>query len=223
MTLGCDLRPGAPGAPLVLVLHGLGDTRHGWQDVAPMLGLPGWGFCFAEAPDAYYGGFSWFDIDLGPPIRVDGEGVARSHRLLLTLLDRLEREHGQPCERIALLGFSQGCLLALETALRHPRPFLATVAISGWLHREADWPQACGAAARRQRILCTHGRHDQVVPITLARPRIERLRALGLDLRWAEYDKAHGLDAGDELADIRRHLLDAARCPPDSAAPGASA
>ncbi len=221
--LAYDLTPAQPGQPTAVVLHGLGDSKDGWKPVAPMLGLPGWGFCFVQAPDAYYDGWSWFDLDLDGRMRVDADGVSRSHRELLALLTHLEKAHGLPCERLALIGFSQGCLMALETALRHPRAFLAVVAISGWLHREADWPAQLGAAAKAQRILCTHGLDDDVVPIALARPRIALLKSLGLDVLWAEYAKAHGLDPDEELADIRRHLLDAAASPRIVPTSGASA
>ena len=218
-----DLTPAQPGKPTAVVLHGLGDSKEGWKAVAPMLDLDGWGFCFVQAPDGYYGGFSWFDIELGERIRVDAAGVERSRRELTALLAHLEYAHALPCERIALIGFSQGCLMALEVALRHPRPFLAVVAISGWLHREADWPAQFGAAARSQRILCTHGLDDTVVRIGLAQPRIALLKRLGVDVQWAEYDKPHGLDPDEEVGDIRRHLLDAAAHPPQPPAPGATA
>lgn len=218
-----DLVPAQPGKPTVVILHGLGDSKEGFKPVVPMLGLPGWGFCFVQAPDVYYDGFSWFDLGLDQGVRVDADGVARSHRELVALLAHLEARHGLPCEQLALIGFSQGCLMALEVALRHPRPLLATVAISGWLHREADWPAQFGSSARMQRILCTHGLDDQVVHISLARPRIAALKRLGLDLVWAEYDKAHSLDPDEELPDIRRHLLDAAAHPPKAMPPGASA
>lgn len=221
--LAHDLVPGRPGAPTALVLHGLGDGKEGWKPVAPLLRLDGWGWCFAQAPDPYGPGWSWFDLDLGGDVRVDAAGVRRSHRELLALLAHLEEVRGIPCERIAVLGFSQGCLMTLETVLRHPRPFLAAVAISGWLHREDEWPAGFGAALPRQRVLVTHGRHDPVVPMALAAPRIARLRALGAPLAWAEYDKDHTLDPDEEAADIRRHLLDAAAGPPQGAAPGAHA
>jgi len=218
-----DLVPGRPGRPLAMVLHGLGDSKEGWKAVAPMLDLDGWGWCFVQAPDPYGPGYSWFDLDLGADLRVDAAGVARSHRELTALLDHVERTHAIPCERIALIGFSQGCLMTLETVLRHPRPFLAAVGISGWLHREADWPAAFGAAMPRQRLLVTHGRYDPVLPMALAQPRIARLRSLGVPLAWAEYDKDHTLDPEEELGDIRRHLLDAAATPPQGSAPGAHA
>jgi phospholipase/carboxylesterase len=222
-TLSYDLHPGRPDSPLIVVLHGLGDSKEGWKPVAPMLDLPGWGWCFVQAPDAYGPGWSWFDLALDGPVRVDAAGVARSQEAILELLAHLEQRHGIPCERIALLGFSQGCLMTLETVLRHPRPFLAAVAISGWLHRDADWPGGFGAAVRQQRLLVTHGRHDPLIDISLAAPRIARLKSLGVPALWAEYDKEHGLDPGDEIADIRRHLLDAEAAPPHSPAPGAFA
>lgn len=218
-----DLIPGRPGAPLAVVLHGLGDSKEGWKGVAPMLGLDGWGWCFVQAPDAYGPGFSWFDLSLDGQVRVDAAGVQRSHRELVALLDHLERKHAISCERIALIGFSQGCLMVLETVLRHPRPFLAAVGISGWLHRQADWPAGFGAALPQQRLLVTHGRYDPVVPMDLAQPRVAYLRTLGVGLTWAAYDKDHTLDPEEELGDIRRHLLDAAAASAQGSAPGAHA
>ncbi len=216
-----DLIPAKPGHPTALILHGLGDSKDGWKPVVPMLGLSGWGFCFVQAPDVYYDGYSWFDLGLEQGVRVDADGLLRSHRDLVALIAHLETTRGLPCEQLALIGFSQGCLMVLETALRHPRPFLATVAISGWIHRESDWPGQFGPAAMQQRILCTHGLDDQVVQIALARPRIAALKHLGLDIQWAEYGKAHSLDPDEELPDIRRHLLDAAADPPIVPPPGA--
>lgn len=205
-----DLVRPAPGRPLCLVLHGLGDSKEGWKAVAPMLGLDGWGWCFVQAPDGYDVGYSWFDLDLGR-MHVDAAQVRRSHGLLLGLLAHLEAAEGLPCERIALVGFSQGCLMTLETVLRHPRRFLAAIGISGWLHRDEDWPSGFGPALAQQRLLVTHGRWDPLIPIALARTRIERLRRLGVPLLWAEYDKEHSLDPHEEVPDLRAHLLDAER------------
>ena len=65
------------------------------------------------------------------------------------------------------------------------------------------YPAALGPAAREQAILMTHGRYDGLLPIDLVREQAQALKALGLDLAWAEYDKDHTLDPEDEVADIR--------------------
>lgn len=203
--LGYDLVPAPPQGAAVLVLHGLGDSRHGWKPLAGELDLPGLGWIFAEAPDPYGGGWSWFDLQL-PDLRPQGADVRRSRALLRELLEHLERDRGLPCERLHLLGFSQGCLMALDLALRHPRPFASVSALSGWVAFLDEYPGAFGAAARAQRILMTHGLHDPVVPIEAVRPQARHLQALGLALDWREYGKAHHLDPEEELPALRAHI-----------------
>jgi phospholipase/carboxylesterase len=189
-----------------MVLHGLGDSLAGWQPVAPMLHLADWGFVFVQAPDPYGPGWSWFDLML-PDTRPDRIGVIRSRDRLRELLDHLETTRGIRAEDTSLIGFSQGCLIALDVALRHHRVFAGVVGISGWIDDLEGFPAGFGAAAQRQRILMTHGRFDPVIPITKTAPQAARLKELGLDLRWGIYDKDHGLDPHEEIPDLRRFLV----------------
>ena len=102
------------------------------------------------------------------------------------------------------MGFSQGCLMALDTALRWPRRFAGVVGISGFMTMLDEYPAALGAAAAQQRILLTHGRHDGMIPIAFVRLQKDALLKLGLAVDWREYDKEHTLDPTEELEDIRR-------------------
>ncbi len=189
----------------VVVLHGLGDSKEGWKDVAPMLGLDRVGWVFVQAPRAYFGGWSWFDLapDLGS---IDCDHVRASRAAIEELLAHLEKNLGVPRSRLVLMGFSQGCLMTLDVGLRSAAPFAGLVAISGWLAFADEYPAAFGPAALTQKILQTHGRYDGVVPIERARPQAERLRKLGVPLTWSEYDKDHGLDPEREIADIRAFI-----------------
>ena len=196
----------------VLVLHGLGDSKQGWKPVADYLRAPGTGWIFVQAPDAYYDGWSWFDLQLPDP-RPDQATVARSLTLLRELLTHLETTRGIRAENLALMGFSQGCLMALELALTHARRFAGVVGISGWVNRLAEYPAAFGAASRQQRILMTHGTADQVIPIAVTRPQARQLQQLGLDLTWREFAKAHGIDPDEEIGVIRDFLKQAAQPP----------
>ncbi len=189
----------------VLMLHGLGDSKEGWKPVVRELDLPDTGWIFAQAPDPFHGGWSWFDPVLPDP-RPDPVQVARSAGRIGDLLDHLEATRGIRREDLVLAGFSQGCLMTLEVALTADRPFAGVVGISGWIHRLEAFPGAFGAAADRQRILMTHGTADQVIPIELTRPQVSRLQGLGLDLTWREYAKGHTVDPEEELADIRAFL-----------------
>src|ERR1017187_9297757 len=112
---------------LMVVLHGLGDSLDGWRWFPEALNLPWLNYLLVNAPDDYYGGYSWFDLgnDIMP-------GVQRSRKLLSGLLDNL-RARGFPAEQITLGGFSQGCLMAVDVGLRYPNRLAGIVGISGWI------------------------------------------------------------------------------------------
>ncbi|HXE43278.1 MAG TPA: hypothetical protein VN516_09665, partial [Candidatus Baltobacteraceae bacterium] len=113
---------------LMIMLHGLGDSIEGYRWLPPALDLPWLNYLLVNAPDEYYGGFSWFDYpnDLTP-------GVLRSRKLLFELLDDLRAKNFPP-EQITLGGFSQGCLMAMDIGLRYPHKFAGIVGISGWVY-----------------------------------------------------------------------------------------
>jgi phospholipase/carboxylesterase len=189
----------------VLVLHGLGDSRHGWKPVAQMLGVDHVAWCFAEAPLPYHGGFSWFDLDA--EFRPDLDAVDAHRGALRELVDDIERTHGVPAERMVVMGFSQGCLMALDLGLTHDRVFAGLVGISGWFPHHARFPTAFGAAGRQQRALITHGPYDPVIPMAPALACWEALRRAGAALDVRTYPKDHGLDPERELPDLRAYLL----------------
>ena len=101
---------------LMVMLHGLGDSIEGYRWLPEAMNLPWLNYLLVNAPDDYYGGYAWFDLnDIVP-------GVQRSRKLLFELLDDL-RARGFPAEQITFGGFSQGCLMAIEVGLRYPHRF----------------------------------------------------------------------------------------------------
>src|SRR3989449_4913155 len=109
---------------LLVMLHGLGDSIEGYRWLPDALDLPWLNYLLVNAPDEYYGGYSWYDFagDLTP-------GVERSRGLLFQLLDA-QRANGFPTGQTVLGGFSQGCLMAIEVGLRYPHPLAGIVGIS---------------------------------------------------------------------------------------------
>jgi phospholipase/carboxylesterase len=191
------------GAYHALVLHGLGDSMEGWKPAVPLLGLDSVGWVFANAPEEYgpYGGYSWFDIlaDMTP----DLAGVATSRAALEELVAHLLADLAIPSERLFVVGFSQGCLMALDLALKGSHAFAGVVGISGWVAGLDGYPADFGAAAPKQHVLMTHGTADPMLPIAAVREQAMALKKLGIDLTWKEYAKEHSLDQEAEVADIR--------------------
>jgi phospholipase/carboxylesterase len=183
-----------------VVLHGLGDSLDGWRWLPSALALPWLNYVLVNAPDEYYGGWSWFDYP-GPI----APGIHRSRKLLVELLDDL-RARGFPADQITLGGFSQGCLMSLETGLHYPHRLAGIVGISGWIFEAEKLVQELSPIARQQRLLMTHGTSDPMIPIDKVSPQIPLLKAAGLNLEWHEFMKAHTVAGEEEIAVIRNFV-----------------
>jgi phospholipase/carboxylesterase len=180
---------------LMVMLHGLGDSIEGYRWLPEAMNLPWLNYLLVNAPDEYYGGYSWFDLnDLVP-------GVQRSRKLLFELLEDL-RAREFPAEQITFGGFSQGCLMAVEVGLRYPHRLAGIVGISGWVHELEKLLKELSPVARQQRLLMTHGTSDPLLPIDQVRPQIPLLKAAGLNLEWREFQKVHTITE-EEIALIR--------------------
>ena len=187
---------------LLLVMHGLGDSLEGFRFLSEVLRIPGLHYLLVNAPDRYFTGFSWFDIYGGDA----KAGIQRSRDLLVATLDELFSQ-GWTSGQIGLLGFSQGCLMAMDLACRFPQAFGAVVGISGFVGLLEEYPEKLSAAARSQKILVTHGSQDPVLPLSDTRPQIQALQGMGLSIDWRVYEKEHTVDPRQEVQDIRTFLV----------------
>lgn len=156
---------GEKARALVVFLHGLGADGHDLISLAPLMEslLPGTAFVAPHAPDACDMapmGRQWFSLqDRDPDLLL--AGVAAAAPCLDAFLDAELARHGLTDDRLALVGFSQGTMTALHTALRRPKPCAVVVGFSGALLK----PEVLATEIRsRPPVLLIHGDADPVVP-----------------------------------------------------------
>ena len=210
-----DIETGANPATSIVVLHGLGADGTDFVPVAEELDLRAAGplrFVFPHAPvmpvtiNNGYRMRAWYDI-VGGDLRQrqDEKGLRSSFALVEELIAR-EKERGSTAERIVLMGFSQGCAMALLTGLRHKERLAGIIGLSGYLPlaetTEAERSDAC----RLTPIFLAHGTHDPVVPVEAGQASRDALRALGYDVEWHEYPMPHSV-CMEEIKDINAWLL----------------
>lgn len=197
--------PGPAPRKLVLVLHGRGDSMDGFAWLPRTLALPGFDFLFLNAPDDYFGGFSWYDL---PPNQAPG--VLRSRALLMGVLDDLIAQ-GHASTDLLIFGFSQGCLMAIDVGLRYPQPLGGICGVSGYVlfpERAAD---EATPHAKAMPWLITHGLADEVVPCGPTEQHVQTLKAAGIPIDWQVFDKGHEIEPTREWRVIRNWF--AARTP----------
>ncbi len=191
----------------LLVLHGLGDSMHGWDWLPDALRLPWLNYLFVNAPDDYYGGYSWYDLPGN-----SGPGIERSRKALIELINA-QVAAGTPSRQIGILGFSQGCLMTVDVGFRYPAVLGPLVGISGYVWNPSELLKEAPPIAREQRLLFTHGRKDTVVPCGPVRAQVEELRRGGLSIEWHEFDKAHTVAGEVEISLIRGFIEKGFRTP----------
>jgi phospholipase/carboxylesterase len=185
---------------IFVALHGLGDSPAGWRWLPGALDLPWLNYLLVNAPDEYFGGYSWFDYpgDSAP-------GIHRSRQLLFELLDDL-RAKNFPADQITLGGFSQGCLMTIETGLHYPHRLAGLVGISGWVFEIENLLRDLTPVARTQRLLVTHGHFDPLIPFAGVREQIQKLQTAGLNVQWNEFPKEHTIHGTEEITVIREFV-----------------
>jgi phospholipase/carboxylesterase len=188
--------PGQGAQALVVFLHGLGADGQDLISLAPLLEplLPGTAFVSPNAPypcDMAPMGRQWFSLqDRDPDVLL--AGVAAAAPVVDAFLDAELARHGLSDDRLALVGFSQGTMIALHTALRRPRACAVVVGFSGALLK----PEVLGEEiASRPPVLLVHGDADAVVPFEAMAAAEQALDMNGVPVRaYRRPGLGHGID-----------------------------
>ena len=195
---GPRLAPAAGGAPrqLVVFLHSYGSDGNDliglgreWSRL-----LPHAAFVSPHAPEPCGMapmGRQWFNLTFRDPTEMV-RGVKHAAPALNAFLDAELKRHNLPARALALVGFSQGTMLALGVGLtRQPSP-AAIVGYSGALATVEALPKNPGEAPA---VLLVHGDVDDVIPVDAMFIAREQLARAGISVEWhVAQGIGHGID-----------------------------
>ncbi|MBS0295218.1 MAG: dienelactone hydrolase family protein [Proteobacteria bacterium] len=163
---GPSMAPASGGDPksIVVILHGYGSNGLDLIALAPQWrqALPDTLFLAPNAPEPCPGapdGYQWWPIrSFSMAERM--MGVAEAAPVLNGYLDNLLNRWKLDETRLALVGFSQGTMLALHVATQRAKPVAGVVGYSGMIADE----EALAKLKSKPPVLLVHGDADQVVP-----------------------------------------------------------
>jgi phospholipase/carboxylesterase len=170
---------GTPARSLVILLHGYGSNGEDLIGLAPHWAgaLPATAFVAPNAPEpcpGAPGGYQWWGLGGGGRNRA--EGAASAAPVLGGFIDAELARHGLTRAQLALVGFSQGTMMALQVGTRR-RPALAgIVGYSGML---ADEAALADPETVRPPILLVHGDADPMIPIAAFHQTLAALESHG--------------------------------------------
>ena len=186
---------------LVVFLHGYGADGNDLIEIGRQWAtlLPDASFVAPNAPEPCAGapmGRQWFPLTFRDPHeRWRGVNHAAPGRAAV-IAEEIARQ-GVPPSRLALVGFSQGTMMALHHGLRSTPAPSAIVGFSGLLvAEEGKGPEALrGAVVSRPPILLTHGDQDDVIPVEALFMSAGMLAAADIACEWhLSAGLGHGID-----------------------------
>ena len=162
------INPSSNSAPknIVILCHGYGGDG---KDISVLANywknfLPDTLFICPDAPEVCKlnpSGFQWFDL----MDQTEDEILSKSlvaEKKLNTFIDEIMEVNKIKDEQIALVGFSQGCMISLQVALKRKRAIKCLIGYSGKVLNKEHLSKNINS---RPDIYLMHGDIDAVVPI----------------------------------------------------------
>ena len=186
---------------LIVFLHGYGadgndliDIGRAWQEL-----LPDAAFVSPHAPRACGQapmGREWFPLTFRDPDE-RWTGVNAAAPQLNAYLDAELKRRNLPNSALALVGFSQGTMMALHVGLRRAESPAAIVGYSGMLvvPEQIDAEKFAGEIVSRPPVLLVHGDRDQLIPVQALMHAAQGLASLDVPVEWhISPGVEHGID-----------------------------
>ena len=180
---GASLQPRSGGVPkqIVLLLHGYGSNGADLISLAPhwQAALPDALFLAPNAPQRCPGaGFQWWALAAFSPAAL-AAGSASAAPAIDAFIDRKLGQYGLTDADMAIVGFSQGTMMALHVGLRRPARVAGIVGYSGML---TGAPELARLPLTQPPVLLIHGSADPVVPVAALHAAKTGLDKLGIEV-----------------------------------------
>lgn len=173
------------GSPkqIVLLLHGYGSNGADLISLAPhwQRNLPDALFLAPNAPQRLSNlssGYQWWPLSAFTPQAL-ASGAASAAPAIEAFIDRKLKQYGLTETSLAIVGFSQGTMMALHVGLRRPRKVAAIIGYSGML---TGGQELSHLPITKPPVLLIHGSADPIVPVAALHAAKMELEHLGIDV-----------------------------------------
>ena len=192
---------------LIIFLHGVGADGDNLIDIANVLGphFPDAYFLSPNAPFPYdmaSSGYQWFQFrDISEENLLKGLNKAMPY--LNEFVDHQLKRFNLTEQDLAVIGFSQGSMIALHTFPRRSKPIALIAALSGTIVAPHLLEKELKS---KPSILLMHGEKDQVVPVKFMKLSSQALKNLDFNIKTHIYPNLEHSINQEEIVETIKEL-----------------
>ena len=193
--------------PAVIALHGRGADERDLVPVVLALEIPNLLVISPRAPFVFpFGGYAWYGLEQeGVP---EPATMRTSLGLLRKFVEEVKAGYPVDTERVILLGFSQGTVMAYGTALVDPPKFRGVIALSGYIPVKSDLHLRLDELSDFP-VFISHGSNDPLIPPRFGREAAKILMEARAKVTYDEYPMGHEIseETVQDLKEWVRNVL----------------
>jgi phospholipase/carboxylesterase len=173
---------------LVLILHGYGADGANLIDLTDFLGteihdpifiIPDAPFPYEYMPEM---GRQWFSL-INRDENILLQGAENARKILFQFTKEKLHEYNLTWKDLIFIGFSQGTMMALYTALKLEEQCKAVIGFSGTVVSAEETISSCKS---KPPVCMIHGTDDNIVPCTLGKFTVKTLKQNGFNAEFHE-------------------------------------
>ncbi len=187
---------------ILILLHGRGSDENDLLELSNYLDSR-LVIVSIRAPHKYqFGGYTWFDLD--EKLEADCNQIIKSAILLRECIGNIKELFQLNFNKIFLMGFSMGAMMAFVNSLLFPNLCNGVIAHSGFLPKSEnlkyEWDKIDNLS-----YYMAHGIYDQTIPLTFAKSTLQLLQEKKANVTYQEYPIAHSISE-ESIRDINIFL-----------------
>lgn len=177
-------------SPLVFLLHGFGSNEQDLFSFSPHLSQDATIISLRAPIMLYPNSYAWYNIFFSGSVkRYDKEAAKFIRDKIINEMDYFINKYNCDPNRITLIGFSQGAILA--HAIAQNSNIKNLIALSGYVDKEL----ISFKKTNNLSIYISHGKYDEVIPFEESLKTNKLLDDNNLKYEFKEFDQGHGVNS----------------------------
>jgi len=194
--------------PVIILLHGYGSNESDLFELSNTLDSRFMVFSLRAPFLGKEVGYSWYGLEFLPNKKFihNYQEMTESRKKVLSFISNACKEFKADSNKVYLMGYSQGAILAYDISLNAPKKIAGAVIMSGLLSSESISGKTKWADVMNTAYFIGHGNSDNVIDLSEAEKAHTLLKEKGVkNCTYKNYEMPHAI-VGKELNDIKSWL-----------------